>query len=78
MKCATLNFSGIALSPFEFHDGSEEMTKLNEYMKQIVIKEEEYFKGCKFSVIDKHFCENRMSVRFGKEMILGDKLPSKK
>jgi hypothetical protein len=33
IQAATLNFSGINLSPFEYYDNTEEANKLNELFK---------------------------------------------
>jgi hypothetical protein len=35
LNVATLNFSGINTSPFEYHDGTEEKTELNRVFKEL-------------------------------------------
>lgn len=41
--CATLNFSGININPFEYYDGSEEMERISSIMSSIIAKEGKNF-----------------------------------
>lgn len=78
LKVASLNFSGINLSPFEYQDGSEEFKAIDGKMKLIIDKEGANFKDVKLSKIDKNYStKNLMSVRFGTKMCDGGKLLNK-
>ena len=72
---ATLNFTGVNLNPFEYHDGTEIIEKIDKNMKEIIDKVGSTFDGVKFSLIDKNYTTgNKMSVRFNVDACDGGKL----
>jgi hypothetical protein len=75
VKVATLNFSGINTSPFEYFDGHEQTKILSQYMKEILDTERDVLSS-KMGVIDKKY-RNKMSVRFGFGACEEPKLPGK-
>ena len=64
---ATLNFSGINTNPFEYFDGSKEIEKISNNM-MLILKTEQSNLNVRLDIIDKCYCSNRMSVRFGDEV----------
>ena len=64
IKVATLNFSGINTNPFEYFDGSKEIEAISNNMKQILETEKSNL-SVRLDIIDKWYCNNQMSVRFG-------------
>jgi len=79
INAATLNFSGINLSYFEYDDGSELFDSLNQKYKLIKDKEFPTMKAWKGSGLDKKYKEHRYTVLSGELFInrLGNRLPSK-
>ena len=78
IKVATLNFSGVNLNPFEYHDGSDVMQAIDAKMKSIIEIEGKNLEKTKFSKLDKNYTEvNKMSVRFGTGICDGDSLPNR-
>ena len=76
--CATLNFSGININPFEYYDGSEEIKRISAIMSSIMAKEGKNFSSAELSIIDKKYKKSNMSVRLGYGMVIDGKLPNKK
>ena len=62
LKAATLNFGGVNISPFEYHDGSQEKSHLDEQFTQIF----EECKEQKWSIakLDKVFQRGRYSLLY--------------
>ena len=76
--CATLNFSGININPFEYYDGTEEIKRISTIMSSIMVKEEHNFSPSELAIIDKKYKKSDMSVRLGYGMLVDGKLPTKK
>lgn len=78
LKVATLNFSGINTNPFEYDDGSERLTRLNETVQQLIATELPGLKEWTGAKIDKAYQKDRMSIAFGDKIELVEgKLPNK-
>lgn len=77
IKVATLNFSGINTSPFEYHDGTDEYDQLNRLFLQNLQKERPEITNWAIGKIDKEVQE-RMSVAYMKGFTLADeRLPKR-
>ena len=69
MKVATLNFSGVNTSPFEYDDGTALFVSINQNVRDILRKEHPELKEWKCGKIDKEFTSNeRQSVCFNSRM----------
>jgi hypothetical protein len=69
INAATLNFSGINTNPFEYDDGSELFTALNENIKQLIQKEIPELTDWKVGKIDKNYTSSeRLSVGFNSKL----------
>ena len=79
MKVATLNFSGINLNPFEYHDSSTEADQLNSLFVKNLAKHRPGMTKWGVGKIDKYI-HNRMSVCYNDSFQLTEdgKLPNKK
>lgn len=65
LSVASLNFSGINTSPFEYDDGSDFFAQVNHYIRELVKKEHPALKDWEVGKIDKEFVSDlRQSVCF--------------
>ncbi len=62
---ATLNFSGINVNRFEYHNGSDFFDKLNNNFKTIQKAEMPDLTKWKGADLDKNYKQNRFTVLFG-------------
>lgn len=66
LKIATLNFSGINTSPFEYHNGSKEKSHLNSIFQRLLDEYNDGHPGVKWDIgkLDKIFNKERYSVLY--------------
>lgn len=66
LRTASLNFSGVNTSPFEYHDGSEEKNHLNQTFRELLDQYKLEHPNIHWSIakIDKIFNRERYSVLY--------------
>ena len=66
MRVATLNFSGINVSPFEYHDGSKDKENLNRCFRKLIDEYQKEHHECKWNIakIDKILQRERYSILY--------------
>ena len=80
IKVASLNFSGINVSPFEYHDGSQEKTLINTCFKRLLDSSQlqSLEEGANIAKMDLLFQKNRFTVLYKSNVgVLRGKLVSK-
>ena len=66
IKVASLNFSGINVSPFEYHDGSQEKLHLNHLFRHLLQRDFKDIPGDTATIarLDKSFQKGRYSLLY--------------